>query len=167
MPYIPFKIVPVTALYAVLVAPEYQRVHFAGVKVGDKAVIHEELGEPWNKAVQIFGAGPTLVENGAVHVTAAEEEFPSDIASGRAPRTAIAVLKNGNYLLAVVDGRQDSSIGCTLTEFAELLVKFGAVQAINFDGGGSSEMVIGGQVMNSPSDGSERKVGAALLVVNK
>ncbi len=140
---------------------------FAGVKVGDKAVIHEELGEPWNKAVQIFGAGPTLVENGAVHVTAAEEEFPSDIASGRAPRTAIAVLKNGNYLLAVVDGRQDSSIGCTLTEFAELLVKFGAVQAINFDGGGSSEMVIGGQVMNSPSDGSERKVGAALLVVNK
>ena len=46
-------------------------------------------------------------------------------------------------------------------------MKFGAVQAINFDGGGSSEMVIGGKVMNSPSDGNERKVGAALLVVHK
>lgn len=139
----------------------------AGVKVGDPVTIREELGTKWDQARQIVGAGPTLVENGQVHVTAAEEQFPADIASGRAPRTAVGVLKNGNFLFAVVDGRQDSSIGCTLTEWAALLKKFGAVNAINFDGGGSSEMVIGGQVINSPSDGSERKVGAALLVVKK
>ena len=70
-------------------------------------------------------------------------------------------------LLAVVDGRQESSIGCTLEEFAELLVKFGAQQAVNFDGGGSSEMVVGGEILNSPSDGSERKVGSALAVFKK
>ena len=70
-------------------------------------------------------------------------------------------------LLAVVDGRQASSIGCTLDEFAELLVKFGAQEAINFDGGGSSEMVLGGQILNSPSDGTERKVGSALAVLKK
>ncbi|MBQ5413282.1 MAG: phosphodiester glycosidase family protein, partial [Schwartzia sp.] len=33
--------------------------------------------------------------------------------------------------------------------------------------GGSSEMVVGGEILNSPSDGSERKVGSALAVFKK
>ncbi len=140
---------------------------FANVKVGDRVTITQELGSPWNQAVQMVGAGPRLLEHGAVHVTAAEEEFPGDIRYGRAPRSAIAVMANGDYLLGVVDGRQASSHGLTLTEWAYLLKKFGAVDAINFDGGGSSELVVGGQVVNSPSDGNERSVGAALLVLPK
>jgi exopolysaccharide biosynthesis protein len=139
----------------------------AGVKVGDKVSLEENLGSPWDKAVWIQGAGPRLVANGNVDVTANEEQFPSDIASGRAPRTAAGVTKDGDYILAVVDGRQDSSIGCTLMELATLMKQFGAKDAMNFDGGGSSEMVIGGQVVNSPSDGSERRIGCALILVNK
>ena len=80
---------------------------------------------------------------------------------------AVGLMPNNHLLLAVVDGRQDSSIGCTLTEWAELLQKFGARDAINFDGGGSSEMVVGGQIMNSPSDGRDRPVGSALAVLKK
>ena len=49
----------------------------------------------------------------------------------------------------------------------ELMKKFGAVDAINFDGGGSSEMIVGGQIQNSPSDGAERPVGSAIVVVKK
>jgi len=100
-------------------------------------------------------------------VTAAEEQFPGDIRYGRAPRSAVGVLANGDYILGVVDGRQQSSHGLTLTEWAQLLQRFGAVDAINFDGGGSSELVAGGKILNSPSDGSERPVGAALLLLNK
>ena len=96
-----------------------------------------------------------------------DEDFPNDITVGRAPRTGVAILPNGHMLLAVVDGRQQSSIGCTLNEFAQLLVEFGAKEAINFDGGGSSEMVVGGEILNSPSDGDERKVGSALAVFKK
>ena len=140
---------------------------FAGVKVGDKAVIQQELGSPWNEAVDIMGAGPRLVQDGKVHVTVAAEEFPGDIRYGRAPRSAVAVLQNGNYLFGVVDGRQADSHGLTLTEWAELLKKVGARDAINLDGGGSSELVVGGQVQNSPSDGHERSVGSALIVVKK
>lgn len=140
---------------------------FANVKVGDRVVISQELGSPWDQAVQMVGVGPRLLENGMVHVTAAEEQFPGDIRYGRAPRSAIAVMTNGDYLLGVVDGRQASSHGLTLTEWAYLLKKFGAVDAINFDGGGSSELVVGGQVVNAPSDGNERSVGAALLVLPK
>ena len=140
---------------------------FARVKVGDKAVIQQDLGSPWNAAVDIMGAGPRLVQAGQVNVTAAAEEFPGDIRYGRAPRSAIAVLKNGNYLFGVVDGRQADSHGLTLTEWAELLKKVGAQDAVNLDGGGSSELVVGGEVQNSPSDGSERRVGSALIVVKK
>ena len=50
---------------------------------------------------------------------------------------------------------------------AAVMKKFGATDALNFDGGGSSEMVVGGQIQNSPSDGSERPVGSAIIVVKK
>ena len=140
---------------------------FAGVKVGDAVSIEQNLGSPWNEAVQILGVGPRLLENGRVHVTAAEEQFPGDIRYGEAPRSAVGVMANGNYLIGVVDGRQKSSHGLTLTAWAQLLQKFGAVDAINFDGGGSSELVVGGQIVNAPSDGSERPVGSALILVKK
>jgi exopolysaccharide biosynthesis protein len=40
------------------------------------------------------------------------------------------------------------------------------VNAMNLDGGGSTTMVQGGQVMNSPSDATgERPVGDALLLL--
>ena len=140
---------------------------FAGVKIGDAVKIEEDYGTELAAAQNIVGAGPTLVKNGQVKVTAKEEQFPGDIAYGRAPRTALGILPNNHVLLAVVDGRQSHSIGCTLSEMGELMKKFGAVDAINFDGGGSSEMIVGGQIQNSPSDGAERPVGSAIVVVKK
>ncbi len=140
---------------------------FARVKVGDKVTLTEDLGPKWVGVPTIIGAGPTLVKGGRVAVNAKEEQFPADIAVGRAPRTGVGILSNRHFLLAVVDGRQDSSIGCTLEEFAELLISFGAREAVNFDGGGSSEMVVGGTIVNNPSDGQERPVGSALAVMEK
>ncbi len=140
---------------------------FRGARVGDPVSIQEDLGSGWNDVEQIIGAGPRLVENGKVRVTVAAEEFPGDIRYGRAPRSAFGVTKDGNYVLAVVDGRQSQSHGCTLTEWAELLLQYGCVNAMNFDGGGSSALVINGELQNSPSDGSERAVGSALVLVRK
>lgn len=140
---------------------------FAGVQVGDRGEISQDLGARWNAAPNIMGAGPRLVQNGQVCVTAGEEQFPGDIRYGRAPRSAVAILKNGNYLFGVVDGRQASSRGLTLTDWGKLLVKMGAKDAMNLDGGGSSALIIGGQLQNSPSDGSERYVGSALILTKK
>ena len=136
----------------------------AGVRLGDPTVLTEQTGTMWDRAVQIVGAGPRLVENGAVHVTAGEEQFPGDIRYGRAPRSAVGVTRAGKIVFVVVDGRQSHSHGLTLTEFAELLVKFGVQNAINLDGGGSSALYVHGTVLNSPSDGSERAVGSALIL---
>jgi exopolysaccharide biosynthesis protein len=54
----------------------------------------------------------------------------------------------------------------SLAELADAMIHLGAYDAMNFDGGGSTTMVIDGKVVNHPSDQSgERPVGSALLVV--
>ena len=144
---------------------------FKNAKVGDKVTFDESLEDvdgagDFNRALHVVGAGPRLVKNGAVYVNVDEEQFPADIRFGRAPRTAIGVTKYGDYIIAVVDGRQAHSRGCTLQEWAEILLNdFGAVNAMNLDGGGSTELVVKGDLVNSPSDGRERPVADALVII--
>src|SRR4029078_1813381 len=74
-------------------------------------------------------------------------------AEAKHPRTAIGFSRDSStlYLLAI-DGRSEKSVGVTLVELANLMRKLGAWQAMNFDGGGSTTVVIDGAVVNSPSD---------------
>ncbi len=83
----------------------------------------------------------------------------------RHPRTAVGFSEDGRTAyFVVVDGRQTRSIGMNLYELGELMAQVGADDAINLDGGGSSDMVarIPGDetvsVINNPSDGYERPV---------
>ena len=45
------------------------------------------------------------------------------------------------------------------------MLEQGAVEAMNLDGGGSSQMIVGSQIVNAPSDGRERRLGAGIAVV--
>lgn len=120
---------------------------------------------PWLGAEDILGAGPKLVTAGRPDITAAREKMLPTFATDRHPRTAIAALADGRALLAVVDGRQTASIGMTLAELAKLLIEFGAREAINLDGGGSTTMVLKGTIVNRPSDvAGERPVSDAIVV---
>ncbi len=115
--------------------------------------------------VYAVGGGPRLVEDGKVNVTSLQEQFKADVATGRAPRTAVGVTFDDKLLLVAVTGRQAYySIGVTLEELADIMVELGAKDAMNLDGGGSSTMVVRDFVMNTPSDGRERKVADAILV---
>lgn len=137
----------------------------AELKPGDRIRLQQTLGPQWDKAVHALGAGPMLVKDGNVFLTTKIEEFGNDVAGGRAPRTALGLTRDGRVLLAVIDGRQFSSAGMSLLELALFMQELGAVNAMNLDGGGSSEIVIGDRVFNRPSDGRERRVGTALAVV--
>lgn len=85
--------------------------------------------------------------------------------SQRAPRTSAGTSADGEtvYLVAV-DGRSSRSAGMTVSELAGLMRSFGAADAVNLDGGGSTELATrrpGTQqvtVRNTPSDGAERPV---------
>jgi hypothetical protein len=85
----------------------------------------------------------------------------------RHPRTFAGINSDTTTLyICVVDGRQSNSIGMTFTEMAEVLRLFHVTEAVNFDGGGSSTLVIRGKVVNSPSDPSgERAVANSLHVI--
>lgn len=129
-----------------------------------------EIGQAdqWKNATSIVGGGPQLIRNGRVEITNAQEKIPPAFVNDLHPRTAIAKLKSGHVLLVTVDGRQTASIGMSLNMLAELLVEFGAVEAINLDGGGSTTMVIRNKLVNKPSDATgERPVSDAILIYSR
>jgi hypothetical protein len=116
----------------------------------------------WPGVNETIGGNPTLLENGIETIG----ECPSSSAfCGRNPRTGIGLDAQGRVLMVTVDGRQERSVGMTLSEFAELFRFLGATSALNLDGGGSTTMWVQGQVVNRISDPSERSVGSAILVV--
>ncbi|WP_433253626.1 phosphodiester glycosidase family protein [Streptosporangium sp. CA-135522] len=121
---------------------------------------------PLTPETYVMGGGVGLVRNGRVRVTAHADGHDSvNMMLRRHPRTMAGITKSGGLILATVDGRNPGvTVGASMVEAAQLMRWLGAKQAINLDGGGSSAMVVGGKVVNHPSDGFERSVGDALLI---
>ena len=109
--------------------------------------------------------GPFLIVNGK------SIEYNSSVGGySRAARVAIGQRKDGIVLMLVVDGRRVDSIGAGMKDLAEIMVKYGAYNAANLDGGASSTMSIEGKLWNKPSAGGEyggRTVSNAWIVTNK
>ena len=83
------------------------------------------------------------------------------------PRTGFGVsLTRDTVFMLVVDGRSAISAGCTTKVLAEILQHYGAYNAVNWDGGGSSCLYVRpmGQ-MNNGSDGGERACGNGMFAV--
>jgi hypothetical protein len=123
-------------------------------------------GMKTNTAVDIVGGVPQLIKSGKIDITWEQEKASRSFVEMRHPRTAVAKLKDGKFLMVTVDGRQPGvSVGMTLHELAAYLLTLGATDAMNLDGGGSTTMFLEGKVVNTPSDKEgERKVSDAILV---
>jgi exopolysaccharide biosynthesis protein len=140
-----------------------------GTRVRVRTTLHPAdpfRSNPWAEAEDILGAGPRLVTAGRIDVTDVRERMIPTFATDLHPRTAIGALADGRALLLVADGRRPPErVGMALDDLARLLIELGAVEAINLDGGGSTTMVVKGQVMNFPSDPTgERPVSDAIVV---
>lgn len=68
---------------------------------------------------------------------------------GLNPRTAIGQRADGAMLLLVLDGRQSNSLGASLVDVQDVMLKFEAVNAYNLDGGSSTSMIFNGEHINS------------------
>ncbi len=81
------------------------------------------------------------------------------------PRTVLAWDTTGRTWLGVLDGRQPGGPGPTAGGVVAFLLGIGATDAVLLDGGGSSTMATPAGALNRPSDGAERRVAAAVVVV--
>ncbi|MCS7031951.1 MAG: phosphodiester glycosidase family protein [Gloeomargarita sp. SKYG116] len=94
-----------------------------------------------------LGAGPLLLQRGQVVLNAEQEQFQPFFIRQRAPRSGLAVHRQGRWLWVTVSGSEQAQQGPTLTEWTRILQELGAVSALNLDGGSSTGLVLGGQVL--------------------
>lgn len=71
---------------------------------------------------------------------------------GLQPRTILAQRKDGVVMFLAIDGRKPGySIGATMGTCADILLKYGAYNALAMDGGSSTTMAYNGKLVNVPS----------------
>lgn len=130
-----------------------------------RSVPRREQGEHLSDIAVGVGGGPTLVTDGERNVTSSQEVF-WDSGVGcelRHPRTAIGYTKSRHLIMLVVDGRQPKkSVGVSLQELADVMKDLDCVEAMNLDGGGSTQMATPAGNINSPSE--QRPVPSILAV---
>lgn len=95
----------------------------------------------------VLGAGPLLLQQGQVVLNPEQEQFQPFFIRQRAPRSGLAVQRQGRWLWVTVSGNEREQQGPTLAEWTRILQELGAVSALNLDGGNSSGLVLGGQVL--------------------
>ncbi len=123
------------------------------------------------KISTLTGGIPQIVKDGknlAAESDTLEGMKPSFTVT-KHPRTGVGFSKDSTtFYMFTVDGRQESSSGMSLKEFAGLMISNGVYQGLNLDGGGSTTMVIDGKLVNHPSDiTGERPVGNCLVIIKK
>ncbi|MCB0284082.1 MAG: phosphodiester glycosidase family protein [Calditrichaeota bacterium] len=131
-----------------------------------KPAPQKSSGEMYNTVLTGIGGGPTLVKNSMVQVTYNEEiMWGSGVGlDNRDPRTAVGYTSDQRVILLVADGRQTVSEGLSLPELAQVMIDLGCVEAMNLDGGGSSQMAGGNEFINSPSE--QRAVPSIFAIVD-
>ncbi len=112
-----------------------------------------------------YECGSWILKNGEIVVPTADTWVGT--LRTRAPRTAVGIKENGNLVFVVADGRQESSDGLTGEELAQKLLDLGIRDAVNLDGGASSEMIIEGSIVNRPSAGRERMLACSFVVLER
>lgn len=149
------------------------------ISPGDTVEIYLNLPPSTRMLQEGVGGGPRIVRDGQVSIEYEREHLDYGFATDRNSRTAIGYTRDEKTMfLVTVDGGQPGySVGMRLEELGNFMVgglgDFTAVgqnayQAMNMDGGGSSTMVVSGQVANHPSDPiGERPVGNVLLVIDR
>ncbi len=132
--------------------------------------------EEWDNAANIVGGAPILVRAGQVLTDFSLEQTLDGFLYNKFARTAIGLLPNGHWIFVVVEGKKHfilENAGITIPSLAAFMSGLGCVEALNLCGGGTSTMVINGQVLNkSRGEGNElekqeRKVSDAILIIKK
>ena len=136
-----------------------------------KVRIHKTTAGEWANYHTILGCPAQFLKDGEVQTVAQIGDYGADHVSNRHPRTSIGFKEDGTIIFMTIDGRQTEldMYGVSERENALAMKELGAVNAFNFDGGGSTTfaILVNGvlTVTNSPSDGGLRSDATFALAV--
>jgi hypothetical protein len=115
----------------------------------------------------IIGAGPLLVQNRQIVLDAKNEKFSDAFIAEKAVRSGICTTATGNLMIAAVHNRVGGA-GPSLAEHAKLMQSMGCVNALNLDGGSSTSLYLGGQLLDrSPSTAARVHNGIGIFLIPK
>lgn len=115
----------------------------------------------------IMGGGPLLIRDRNVVLNPQLEGFSTNFIQGSAPRTAVGKMADGTWIIATMHDRVGGR-GPTLSETAQIMQQLGAVDALNLDGGSSSSLYLGGQLLNrQPRTAARVNNGIGLFVLGR
>ena len=118
---------------------------FFGFKADNKMYIQNYDSKSVKEYKWAVQFSPALIVDGAKYVQ-------GSFGYGLQPRTAVGQTESGDFLMLIIDGRQvGHSLGATVTDLAQIMLKHKAYQAMNLDGGSSSIMNYRGKTINRPS----------------
>lgn len=113
----------------------------------------------FNYVIDAIEAGPQLIRSGRLDIKMEKEGWKTansihtqaarvDFEDMRGPKIAVGLDKEQNVYVLVINGRIRESVGASHHDMARILLKRGIKYAMGFDPGGSSTLVIDGQVLN-------------------
>nr|MDZ8170106.1 phosphodiester glycosidase family protein [Nostoc sp. CmiSLP01]MDZ8286684.1 phosphodiester glycosidase family protein [Nostoc sp. ChiSLP01] len=101
----------------------------------------------FNRYPHIIGAGPLLIQNRQIVLDAKAEKFSNAFIAEKAIRSGICTTPTGTLMITAVHNRV-GGYGPTLAEHAQLLQQMGCANALNLDGGSSTSLYLGGQLLD-------------------
>jgi glycosyltransferase involved in cell wall biosynthesis len=113
----------------------------------------------WDEISYAIEAGPMLIDGGQQILDMEDEGWKTsnsiktqaarlDFTDMRGPKIAVGITKEGKLMVLMVNGRIRESVGATHFDMVDILLKYGMDKAMGFDPGGSSTLVIDGNIMN-------------------
>lgn len=143
----------------VLVGPEKQ---LGSLKINEPVNFKFSTSPDWSDVKHAVSGGPYLVKEGKLFIDAKEQKFGS--ITGLNPRTAIGYTKDNTLIMITIDGRQSKSVGINLYGLAKIMKDLGCYNAMNLDGGSSTQMIVKGRLVNYPINKGGNQVSNGLIV---
>jgi len=115
----------------------------------------------------VMGGGPLLIRDRSIVLNPQLEGFSTNFIQGSAPRTAVGKTADGTWIIATMHDRVGGR-GPNLAETAQIMQQLGSVDALNLDGGSSSSLYLGGQLLNRPPQTAARvNNGIGLFILGR
>ena len=153
------KVLPVGITLSIPKSMFNDKMFITGKSINLKLLDSKQDPYHWNDISYAIEAGPMLIDQGKQCLDMSIEGWKTtnsintqaarlDFTDMRGPKIAVGIKKSGELMVLMVNGRIRESVGATHNDMADIMRNYGIYKAMGFDPGGSSTLVVDGEVMN-------------------